>query len=43
MAKEKFERTKPHVNVGNDRSRRPWQDDADGGVDEGLCRGIWWW
>ncbi len=31
MGKEKFERSKPHVNVGHDRSRRPRQDDPDGG------------
>ena len=38
MAKEKFERTKPHVNVGHDRSRGPWQDDADGGDCHGAVQ-----
>ena len=37
MAKEKFERTKPHMNVGHDGSHRPWEDDADGGDHEVLC------
>jgi elongation factor Tu len=31
MAKKKFERNKPHVNIGTDRSHRPWQDIADRG------------
>ena len=35
MAKAKFERTKPHVNVGHDRARGPREDDVDGGVDQG--------
>ncbi len=38
MAKGKFERTKPHVNVGHDRSRGPRQDDADGGDHDGAGR-----
>ena len=40
MAKQKFERTKPHVNVGHDRARRPRQDDPDGGdhQDAGAAR-----
>ena len=30
MAKEKFERTKPHVQYWYDRSRGSWQDHFDG-------------
>ena len=29
MGKAKFDRTKPHVKRGNDRARRPREDDAD--------------
>ena len=35
MAKEKFDRTKPHVNVGHHRPHRPRQDDADRGHHQG--------
>ena len=38
MAKEKFERTKPHVNIGHDRSRGSRQDDVDGSDHEGFWR-----
>ena len=37
MAKAKFERTKPHCNIGHDRSRRSRQDVADGGDHEGSA------
>jgi len=30
MAKEKFNRSKPHVNVGTIGHIRPWEDDPDG-------------
>ena len=36
MAKEKFERSKPHINVGTIGHYRPWEDDADGGDHEDL-------
>ena len=36
MAKEKFYRNKPHVQHRHDRSRRPRQDDADGGDHQGA-------
>ena len=35
MAKKKFERTKPHVNVGHDGPHRPRQDHAHGGHHQG--------
>ncbi len=38
MSKEKFERTKPHVNVG---TIGHVEDDADGGDDEDLRGGSW--
>jgi hypothetical protein len=28
MAKMKFDRSKPYVNIGDDRARRSWQDDV---------------
>jgi len=36
MGKEKFDRSKPHVNIGDDRAHRPRQDDADGCDHEGA-------
>jgi|GEM_PF-4367520 len=39
MAKQHFDRTKPHLNIRDDRSHRPWEDDADGGDNEDACLG----
>ena len=36
MGKAKFERTKPHVNIGTIGHVGPWQDDADGGDHDGA-------
>ena len=36
MAKEKFDRTKPHVKRRNDWSHRSRQDDVDGRDHEGV-------
>ena len=37
MAKQKFDRSKPHMNVGNDGTHRPREDDLDGGDHEVVC------
>ena len=37
MAKEKFERNEAARKRRHDWSRGPWQDDVDGGVDEGVA------
>ena len=42
MAKESFERSKPHVNVGTIGHVDHGKDDADGGVDPGMLGSIWW-
>ena len=42
MAKGKFERTKPHVNVGTIGHVGPWQDDADGCDRHGAVEEIRW-
>ena len=42
MAKEKFERNKPHVNVGHHRPRGPRQDHPDRGDHQGAARPRGW-
>ncbi len=42
MAKGKFERTKPHVNVGTIGHVRPWEDDVDGGDHDDSGGEVWW-
>jgi hypothetical protein len=36
MSKEKFDRSKPHVNIGTDWARGSREDDVDSGDHEGA-------
>ena len=38
MAKEKFERNKPHVKRRNNWSRRSWKDDVNSSIDDSVWR-----
>ena len=41
MAKKKFERTKPHCNIGTIGHVDHGKDDVDGG--DHACVGVVWW